>query len=60
MLVCLCKYCFGIKIVPIHKPSKLRRKPPAKKLTRYSVFQMLWSTPTHIYTSAKNDARHFY
>lgn len=42
MLVCLCKYCFGIKIVPIDKPAKLRRKPPAKKMTRYSVFQMLW------------------
>lgn len=47
MLVCLCKYCFGIKIVPIDKSakyidntsnthirktiSKVYKKPPIKK-----------------------------
>ena len=41
MLVCLCKYCFGIKIVPIDRPSKLRKKPPTKKVTRYAILQMI-------------------
>lgn len=44
MLVCICKYCFGIKIVPIDKPSKLRKKPPAmnrpKKLSRFMILSM--------------------
>ena len=43
MLVCLCKYCFGIKIVPIERPSKLRKKPPSntsKKLSRFMILRM--------------------